>query len=57
MIYCELMNCPKRDCLRHYKNAPWGVYIKVRNFKEKKDESYKCFIEKEEELNETEECD
>ena len=36
-IYCGLMHCPHRECLRHNVNTPFGVIIYRKNFNPDKD--------------------
>lgn len=48
MTYCDLCNCEKRDCIYHYKNAPWGEIIKVQRMKNAKDTECKAYKTQEE---------
>lgn len=43
MVYCDLISCDKRDCIYHYKNAPWGEPITVKRYKKKQDKECKQY--------------
>lgn len=48
MVFCDLCNCNKRDCIYHYKNAPWGEIIKVRRYSNKQNDECSVYKSKDE---------
>lgn len=43
-LFCGLRKCPHLECLIHYKNAPFGVLIRLRKFAPDKDWNCKDIV-------------
>ena len=44
-VYCGLIKCPHKYCLRHHDNEPWDKLIYERKFNPDKDWNCKDIVE------------